>query len=116
MRMRHTMLQYRVPAIFPIACTCLCQLYPQCSHPIFYPSLHLTSFLPREAPERQPAEDRCQNQTTVTRTRRLLLEPDGHYQNQTTVARTRRPLLEPDDRYQNQTTTATRTTRKSFEQ
>src|SRR6266699_586839 len=43
-------------------------------------------------------------QRTVTRTRRLSLEPDDRYQNQTTVARARRPSLEPDDRYQNQTT------------
>src|SRR6266567_932083 len=83
MRMRHTMLQYRVPAIFPIACTCLCQVYPQCSHPIFYASLHLTSFLPREALERQPAEDRYQNQMTPYKNQTTP------YKNQTTVTRTR---------------------------
>ena len=46
------------------------QVYPLCSHLISYPSF-LTSSLPREAPERQ-LEDRCQNQTTIARTRRRL--------------------------------------------
>src|SRR6266567_8266630 len=74
MRMRHTMLQYRVPAIFLIACTCLCQVYPQYSHPIFYVSLYLISFLPREVLERQLAEDCYQNQMMP-------------YKNQITVTR-----------------------------
>src|SRR6202042_1005704 len=69
--------------------TCLCQVYPLYSHLIFYPSF-LTSSLPREAPERQPAEDCCQNQTTVARTRRPSPEPDDR-------PKTRQPLLEPDD-------------------
>ena len=59
--------------------TCLCQVYPLCSHLISYPSF-LTSSLPREAPERQP-EDRCQSQTTVARTRRPSPEPDDDQSN-----------------------------------
>src|SRR6266700_2370538 len=43
---------------------------------------------------RQVVEDRRQNQTTVTRTRRPLPEPDDRRQNQTTVTRTRRPPFE----------------------
>src|SRR6266702_1934058 len=45
----------------------------------------------RKGPLPEP-DDRYQNQTAVTRTRRLSL-------NQTTVTRTRQPLLEPDNRY-----------------
>ena len=53
-----------------------------CSHLIFYPSFLPYILPPREVPERQPAEDRRQNQTTV-------LEPDDdRYQNQTTTVRT----------------------------
>jgi hypothetical protein len=61
--------------------TCLCQVYPLYSHLIFFtlPSF-LTSSLPREAPERQPAEDRRQNQTTVAGTRRSP-EPDDNRSN-----------------------------------
>jgi len=54
------------PRYIPIAYTCLCHVY-LCSHLIFYPSFLIFS-LPREALERQPAEDRHQNQTTTVRT------------------------------------------------
>ena len=75
MRARHTVLSG--PHYIPDSLyTCLCQVHPLYSHIIFYPFLYLTSFLPKEAPERQPAEDRRQNQTTVIRTRRPLREPD----------------------------------------
>jgi len=52
----------RVPAIFPIASTRASAKYtPYIATLIFtFPSF-LTSSLPREAPERQPAEDRRQN-------------------------------------------------------
>src|SRR6266568_1003362 len=63
---------------------------------------------------RQVGEDRYQNQTTVTRTRRLLPEPDDCCQNQTTVTRTRRPLPEPDDHYQNQTTAVQTTSQRTL--
>src|SRR6266567_9480599 len=56
--------------------TCLCQVYPYIANLFFTLPSFLTSSLPREAPERQPAEDRRQNQTTVARTRRPLPEPD----------------------------------------
>src|SRR6267142_4362685 len=82
---------YRVPAIFPIASTRVSAKYAPYVATLFFtlPSF-LTSSLPREVPERQPAEDRCQNQTTIARTRRPSPEPDDHRQNQTTVARARR--------------------------
>src|SRR5712672_3102942 len=55
-----------VPAIFPIASTRASAKYTPYIATLFFtlPSF-LTSSLPREAPDRQPAEDRRQNQTTV---------------------------------------------------
>ena len=72
----------RVPAKFPIASTRASAKYtPYIVTLIFtFPSF-LTSSLPREAPERQPAEDRRQNQTTVARTRRPSPELDDRRQN-----------------------------------
>ena len=74
---------HRVPAVFPIASTRASAKYTPYIATLFFTLLSfLTSSLPREAPERQPAEDCCQNQTTV-------LELNNHYQNQITVTRTR---------------------------
>ena len=91
---------YRVPTIFPIASTrTSAKFTPYIA--IWFLTLpsFLTSSLPREAPEWQP-EDRCQNQTTVARTRRPSPEPDDRRQNQTTVARTRRrPFKQPGNEY-----------------
>ena len=67
------------------------------SHLIFYPSFLIYS-LPRGTPERQPADDRRQSQTTVAGARRPSLEPDNRRQSQTTVVRARRPSSELDDR------------------
>jgi hypothetical protein len=81
---------HRVPAIFPTAPTRASAKYTPYihlgSHLIFYPSF-LTSSLPRETPERQPADDRRQNQTTVAGARRPSSEPDDRRQSQTAVAR-----------------------------
>ena len=70
---------YQVPAIFPIASTRASAKYTPYihlgSHLIFYPSF-LTSSLPRETLERQPADDRRQNQTTVAGARRPSPELD----------------------------------------
>src|SRR6266702_3225175 len=54
---------HRVPAIFPIASTRASAKYTPYIATLFFtlPSF-LTSSLPREAPERQPTEDRHQNQ------------------------------------------------------
>src|SRR5260370_29067293 len=62
---------HRGPAIFPIASTRVSAKYAPYVATLFFtlPSF-LTSSLPREVPERQPVEDRCQNQTTVARPRR----------------------------------------------
>jgi len=63
---------YRVPAIFPIAYTCLLPSCPLCSHLIyFYPYILPTFGGTRTAASRGPPpepDDRPQNQTTVART------------------------------------------------
>src|SRR6266436_4796633 len=77
---------HRVPAIFPIASTRASAKYTPYIATLFFtlPSLH-----PPYLAERQPAEDRRQNQTTVVRTRRPSSEPGNRCLNQRTVVRTR---------------------------
>jgi hypothetical protein len=75
------------------------------SHLIFYPSF-FTYSLPRGTPERQPADDRRQSQTTVAGARWPSLEPDNRRQSRTTVVRARWPSSELDDRRQSHTTAA----------
>ena len=77
------------------------------------PRIKLDTDTGRQAGRRGPSpepDDRYQNQTTVTRTRRPSPEPDDRYQNQTTVARTGQPSPELDNRRQSQTTTTSQRT------
>jgi len=54
--------------------------------------------LPRGTPERQPADDRRQSQTTVAGAGRPSLELDNRRQSYTTVIRARQPSPELDNR------------------